>query len=117
MTPLIISPEVAAEAARVRGYAELLENRRTGEVSPGDTAFHTMVIPMGFRVVYSVDAGRKPGVWFRHLSVSVEATGGRTVPSSLAMQEIIALFGFTPAARCGTLEPDPMWVIHAIEEL
>jgi hypothetical protein len=112
---LVITSDVVAEASRVREFAERTENRRAGEVSPGDLEAHRMCIPMGFRVVFSVDAGSEPGLWFRHLSVSVEATRGHTVPSRAAMQEIASLFGFTPEARFGTLAPDPPYVIHAIE--
>lgn len=115
MTPLIISPEVEARANEIREYAEKMEHRRTSDTSPGDFAEYSMVIPTGFRVAYSVDAGAEEGVWFRHLSVSVAATGCRTVPSLQAMQMIASLFGFTGAARYGTLPPDPDHVVHAIE--
>lgn len=116
MTPLIISPEVVARANEIREYAEKMEHRRTTDTSPGDFAEYSMVIPSGFRVAYSVDAGAD-GTWFRHLSVSVAATNGRTTPSHQAMLMIASLFGFTEAARYGTLPPDPPHVIHAIELL
>lgn len=118
MTPLIITPEVEADAARIREHAERPENRRTdAATTPGDWHHFSMVVPMGFQVTYSVDAADRPGVWFKHLSVSVVATGRRTVPSAGAMRLLAELFGFTPAATFGTLPSDPDSVVHALEIL
>lgn len=117
MTPLIITPEVETEVARVREYAEHPENRRTTHnvASPGDFDGHTLLVPAGFKVVYSVDEGETLGTWFKHLSVSVTATGGRTVPSQMTMDILADLFGFSSRASMGTLPTDADNVVHALE--
>lgn len=116
MMPLIITPEVEAEVARVRTFAEQPENRRTAANAhiPGNQVTYSMVIPAGFKAVYSVDEGTRPGLWFRHLSVSVFVEADRA-PSHSEMQMIISLFGFTPKARVGLLPADGDLVVHALE--
>lgn len=116
MTPLVITPEVEADAAKIRAHAEKPENRRTGATTPGDWHHHAMIVPAGFKVVYSVDL-LEPAVWFKHLSVSVVATGGATAPTPGAMRMLADLFGFTPEAVFGTLPSDPDSVVHALERL
>lgn len=117
LTPLIITPEVEAEVLRIRTHAELPGNRRTraNMHSPGDFHTNSVVIPAGFKVVYSIDEGEKPGLWFKHLSVSVTTTGGRTTPTKGAMDILAKLFGFTSRATMGLLPPDADTVVHALE--
>lgn len=112
---LILTPEVEADIQRVRKHAEDSKYHRARGTVPGDTQMHTTLIPMGFKVVYSIDAGEMLGTWIRHMSVSVVATEGRTSPSRETMRLLAGLFGFSEAASMGTMPSDPDYVIHALE--
>jgi hypothetical protein len=112
VTPLIIDNATRDRIVEVMAFAR--DNMRTKKhpFSPGD--LDAVVIPMGFRAVYSLDGGVPP---VKHLSVSVAATNHRTVPTRAAMMMIAAEFGFTDRATYGTLPTDPDWVIHVLEPL
>ena len=114
MVPLIITPDVVDDVRRVMAHASLAENYRRSDVVPGDDPRHVLLVPAGFCVVFSVQE-LNPGQLLRHLSVSVSATQGRTVPSRATMQVLADLFGFSTQAEMGILDVDGPSVIHVLE--
>ena len=54
---------------------------------PGDIPGHACTLPVGFKVVYSIE--NQPGGLYRHLSVSVD---GDKWPNEYAVQEIARAF-------------------------
>ena len=116
MTPLIVSNTERQRVREIREYAEQPSAHRTAEtpVVVGDDKRHSMIFPMGFRAVYSIDSGGQTVA--RHLSVSVVGPEqGRTVPSRTTMYLIAHEFGFGEEAVFGTLPSDPDYVVHAVE--
>ncbi len=95
MRPLIISEAVRENAAYLVAHArrnivtedELRKAIKTGNAI-GDDAAHRIEIPVGFRVVFSLE--QQPAGLCRHLSVSVS---GKKYPHEAALKEIAALFG------------------------
>jgi hypothetical protein len=57
---------------------------------PGDNKNFVVEIPVGYRVVYTIED--QPAGKVRHLSVSVDKAG--KVPSITAVQEIMRMIGF-----------------------
>jgi hypothetical protein len=82
MRPLVIDETVKHEIARVKKFAE--EHRQStddlkanvnGTAKPvGDDPGHALMIPVGFRVVYSIEQQPEVG-WVHHFSVSAPDPG------------------------------------------
>jgi hypothetical protein len=93
--PLILTEQQQVEIARVKAFAEghrysqaMMTAVASGEAKPpGDIPGHVCALPIGFRVVYSVE--NHPGGLYRHLSVSVDGTKW---PNEHAVQEIARAF-------------------------
>jgi hypothetical protein len=93
MRPLIIDDQIKAEIRRVVDYAARPENYYEPGISPqppGDDARHVVLIPVGFRCVFSITKGGQQ--LFRHLSISVDSL---KYPNEVAVWAIADLFGFT----------------------
>ena len=81
MVPLIINESVRAEIKRVKEYAEdhkynihHLHRVMKGRERPaGEDPGHCLTIPIGFRVVYSIE--QHPVGWCHHWSVSAPDPG------------------------------------------
>lgn len=109
---LVISPEVQAAVDKVKAYAQehpfnvhdihrLLAHP---ENAHGNTPGFVVVIPLGYRCVFTIE--QQPHGWMRHVSVSVGAKG--RIPSVPALIEILKMFGFKkPLYDC---------VVHVMEE-
>ncbi len=98
MRPLIIIPETINAIGKLVDYAEknpftmddLLDIKNGDMECAGENINYMCTIPVGFKVVYSIEKQPKGDV--RHLSMSV-STAGR-VPNFVAVQEIMNLIGF-----------------------
>lgn len=91
--PLIISPEIEAKCKAQAEWADRPENWYHPERSadpPGDSPAYTMILEVGFRVVYARTAAE--GRSFRHLTVSID---GKLYPNPMACYTIAKMFGFT----------------------
>jgi len=116
MTPLIIDNAIQARIAEVVAFAKANVRTWKGALVPGDQEPFTVHVPLGFKVVFSVDETTDPQQLARHLSCSVTATNRQTVPSPEAMRMLAEAFGFgRELYHLGPMEYDPPWVIHAIE--
>lgn len=107
MRVLVIGVDEQREADRVRSHAEahpLLMLAPDSLPQPiGDDPAFCMFIPMGYRVVFSVE--HQPSGKFRHLSVSVDQPG--RAPNVPAMEMIMPLFGFKgPLSDCAAWPED-----------
>lgn len=99
MRLLIIDDTIKEVIQRVVTYAEMhvysmddlldMYNKQLPIV--GDIPEHVCHIPMGFRVVYSIEEQNVGKI--RHISISVETSG--KLPSVPAIEQIIKLFGYT----------------------
>ncbi len=117
MFTLAVSSDVVEACCQLREFAEDPHHwRRDGERAfiPGDLEPYSVLIPVGFKAVYSIDY--VDGKASRHLSVSLtRPDGSPAVVPRPAMMQLAELFGFGEGAVMGTLPTDPPWVIHAIE--
>lgn len=121
MIPLVMTPQISSRIREIVAYAIKQENRRFDATKIGGANVigdegdpYTIIIPMGFKVVFSIDGDGK-GNWYRHMSVSLPSTGGTRVPHILAMQMIAKEYGFTDDAQMSPSPYDHPWVIHVIE--
>lgn len=99
MRALVIDEEVKTQIAAVKTYAE--ENRRGSKLmervakgkslAAGDIPGHVMQVPVGFKVVYSIEA-LGPYGWVHRLSASVDSNAD-VCPHPAAMDTIIHAFG------------------------
>jgi len=97
--PLIIDEQVLGFIKRVSDHAEAnridFQNMKAIAESiqkpVGDNDNYVCYLPVGFRVVYSIE--EHPLGWCRHLSVSVDTVG--KMPSIPAVEMIMREFGFT----------------------
>lgn len=116
--PLLITTAVRADVERLIAYAErerfTLAEMKTvyGAVlakagtkisdiptaqsrAVGDDPGLSCVIPVGYRVVFSIEEQPAPLLWCRHLSVSVIGPMSEgCLPGVFAVEEISKLFGF-----------------------
>lgn len=116
--PLLITKAVQEEVARVIAFAERerytleelktvygaelvkagtrISNTETAQSRVvGDNPEHCLVIPLGYRVVYSIEEQPDPLLWCRHISISVFGPRSeRCLPGIYAVEEICKLFGF-----------------------
>ncbi|MDD5556686.1 MAG: hypothetical protein PHN82_05475 [bacterium] len=98
MRALILDDGIRGEIRRVADHARRhpLPLRMLRDIMAGrrravgyDPRF-VCEIPMGFRVVFSIE--EHPGGWMRHISISV---GGGNLPHPAAVRQIAGEFGFT----------------------
>lgn len=95
--PLVIDNEVRKEIERVRKHAEKnvytlddLLDMKNGQLGPpGNDPNFTCHIPMGFKVVFSIE--HQPGGKMRHMSMS---SGPGRLPSQQAVEMVMHEFGF-----------------------
>jgi hypothetical protein len=104
MRALVLNEKVEDEIRRVKEYAEthpITEDQFTkmleGEAPVGDDPNFVLQIPMGFKVVYSIEPQPKTGLC-RHLSVSIPDPD--KAPHPAAMETIAKNFGFPPLEEC-----------------
>jgi hypothetical protein len=98
MRPMVIDDNVKRKIERLAAYAEahilsmdeLLDIVNKQAPPPGDNKNFVVEIPVGYRVVYTIED--QPAGKVRHLSVSVDKVG--KVPSITAVQEIMRMIGF-----------------------
>jgi hypothetical protein len=96
MRPLLIDEKVLAAVMTVREHAEAPENLYVPGQSPqppGDDARHVVLIPVGFRCVFSITRRLADAGLYRHLTISVEA--GDRYPNEAAAFMLASMFGFT----------------------
>lgn len=113
MTPLLVDDEVKAAIKQVVDYAEqhridIIELKRLIEEKTfvGDDPLRSLIIPYGFRCVFSIE--EQSFGWTRHLSVSVVNVDGERYsqkkgrfPNERAVRMIMDEFGMTkPFESC-----------------
>lgn len=109
MTPLVIDEKVRAAIAACIAYAEAnpvtkesIAGVKAGTIpAVGDNPAHSVMVPMGFRCVFSVDQVELPkggARWVRHLSVSVAVAAERLV-SPEGLQVLMQEFGFKHSVK------------------
>ena len=99
MRPMIIDDNVKRKMEKLAAYAEahifsmddLLDMVNKEKPPPGLDPNFQVEIPVGYKVVYSIED--QPAGKVRHLSVSVDAKG--KLPSIPAVKEIMIMLGFT----------------------
>lgn len=118
MSILVLTPELESKISTLREFAEARENWRDVGVNPpvipGDVDDYVAFVPVGYKLVYSIDTEGTHAL--RHLSVSRELAEG--VPGGIDQMSMLVFcraFGFTDQAQVGLTEGDPPWVVHAIE--
>jgi hypothetical protein len=128
MIALVLNPAIRAEIDRVVAYAhehrytlpEMMLRKLGHRSPPGDNPEHVVVVPLGFRCVYTVDQNEKRD-WFRHLSVSLPDAPPESAPAVAAVQLLIGAFGFVgPLEKCGIwLEDTPTGhkAVNVVEKL
>lgn len=97
MRPLVINNDIKEQINKLVAHAEknpfsmddLLDAYNKQAPVAGDYAEFTIHIPVGYRVVYSIEKQKKD---VRHISISVDAEG--VLPHVLVVEAIIKLFGF-----------------------
>ncbi len=103
---MLIGPEIHEAAAQVLAYARShpIDARRIlhllshPEDAPGHTPGHVLEIPVGFRVVFTIEQQPDHG-WCRHLSMSVPVKG--RYPQQVAVEMVMSLFLFNlPFHKC-----------------
>lgn len=99
MRPLIINEETSEKLGSLRRYAEvnhvsirhMLEMTQGKRPPIGNNPNHARLIPVGFRVVFSIEEHMKNK--YRHLSVSL--TDSDKAPNPGHVAEIARLLGFS----------------------
>lgn len=99
--PLIITSKERAEAAVVVQYAEnhvlemddLLDIKNNLFAPPGNYPEHVCFLPVGYRVVFSIE--RQNHGLCRHISISVDTV--EALPSVASVELILPLFGINAA--------------------
>lgn len=97
--PLILDEEAIEKINRMVAHAEthiftmddLLDIYNKQGTIAGDMEEFTVVLPFGYRIVFSIEV-QNPGK-MRHLSMSVDEDG--KLPNPVAVQEIMKATGFT----------------------
>lgn len=96
------------ELAELRKFAEAhpldirkLHDILKTQIPPGDEPGRSICLPIGFRVVFTIE--QHPESWMRHLSVSVDGKRG-AVPNNFAMAWIARQLGFTDQPSMAFLE-------------
>lgn len=118
MRALIIDDSVKAAVAKVVEYAnlhpmhmdELLDIYNGQALPAGDRKEHVIVIPMGYRTVFSIE--HQQGHLLKHMSISVDTPS--KLPNEIAVREIMKLFEITsPLEECDVrIEEGPLRSIN-----
>lgn len=98
MRALLIDENIREQIKKLIAHAEkneytmddMLDRMNKAIPIPGDMTEFTIIIPMGFKAVFTIEEQKKGKM--RHLSVSV-AEGGR-VPNPGAVEALMKEFGF-----------------------
>ncbi len=114
LRPLVIDNNVRLAAQAVVDYAalhahtchDLMAVIKGTRQPAGDDRRHVLEIPVGYRVVYSIEQQAAPLGWCHHLSVSIPVAG--RAPSIEAVNEIGKLFGMD--LRLPQCDPDRLHV-------
>ncbi len=93
LRPLLIDAETVTKAQEVRAYAlarretlrQIKERESTGQPGPGNDPGHTLLIPSGYRAIYTVE--QQPNGWCQHISVAVDDPA--MWPNPKAVQHIL----------------------------
>jgi hypothetical protein len=91
LRPLVITDATIAEAAKVKAYAiqhretmkELANRISTNAPGPGNDPQHVLLVPEGYRVVYSIE--QQPSGWCQHFSISVNRRGMSPSPDAVSL--------------------------------
>jgi hypothetical protein len=110
MSVLVIGPEEKEDIKQLITYAEnnvikldRLKAMVAKQAPPvGDLPGYRMILPNGYRVVYSVE--EQPSGLFRHISISLK--NGSPPPPAIDM--IIAEFGFKTKLENGRVRSGPV---------
>ena len=101
MRLLIITPEVDKRIAEIIAYSkahpfteEMMKEMIAAEYPAGDNEAHVIEIPMGYRVVYTIEQQPEPVGLVVHMSFSVDGPEG-AMPNEIAVREIARSFGVT----------------------
>jgi anti-sigma regulatory factor (Ser/Thr protein kinase) len=94
--PLLIDDTAREQIKALKEYAEknqytmddLLDIKNGAQEAPGNNAFYSCALPVGYKVVYTIEQ-QVPGT-LRHMSISVNGK----VPPIEAVQMIMAEFSF-----------------------
>lgn len=105
MSILVINEEIIKEIKKLVEYAEaniltiddLLDIQNGDKEIVGNLEQHMIHIPMGYKIVYSVEM--QPAGKCRHLSMSVNSKSGLPIPE--AAKEIMQIIGYkNPLDKC-----------------
>lgn len=102
MPTLFIDSEAKSRVATLREFAEsrtlstqdIYAIQHGRKPPPGDDPNYATIIPLGFRVVFTVE--QHPFGWAEHLSVSVPDARPGSGPNEVIVNQIAQLFGFPP---------------------
>lgn len=76
---------------------DLLDMYNNQHPMPGEMEKHVVVLPFGYRIVYSVETQNRGD--FRHMSMSVDTDG--KLPNIIAVKEVMKIIGFeNPLEEC-----------------
>ncbi|MCK9458486.1 MAG: hypothetical protein M0R80_02435 [Proteobacteria bacterium] len=98
MTALIIDESIEAKIKTLIEFAEahpmpleaLVKILEGTMDAPGNVGFD-IEIPMGFRVVFTIE--QQPFGWCKHMSISVESSNPEHMPNFAAVQMLLDNFG------------------------
>lgn len=98
MRPFIIDWEITDKIKNLVAYAEknpftmgdLLDSINKQLAPAGDMEQYVLVLPFGYRIVYSIEKQVIGDV--RHFSISVDADG--KLPNVIAIKEVMRIIGF-----------------------
>lgn len=98
MRPFIINDKLKTQIASLVAYAEenpvsmdeLLDTVNKQAKPVGDFSQHTLNLPFGYRIVYSIE--EQPKGKIRHLSMSVNED--EKLPNEFVVREVMKLIGF-----------------------
>jgi hypothetical protein len=104
--PLMIDDKVLQRVHEIQDWAKanIITIEQIGKMmrreipSIGNLPECRMIIPFGYRVVYSIDA--QPCGLCDHISVSVEDDDLNCLPNAIAVETIMELFGMPRLVEC-----------------
>lgn len=106
--PLILNDEVRQQIARVIEYGNshrydigMMNRLSRGMMElPGDDPNRVILIPIGYRVGFTVE--QQPFGWSRHVSIYVLDKNPRVAPNPVAVDTILGEFGLPSWKKCTT---------------
>jgi hypothetical protein len=105
MRPFVIDDSLRGEIKRIVKYAQqhvyseadMLAILNRQKLPPGDLKGHTVILPFGYKIVYSIVKNRDET--YRILSMSVDIDN--KLPNEMVVMEVMRLIGFTkPIYEC-----------------